>query len=51
MVGIDDSSDDDDDEAYRNRRKQMAKRRKIDGDNLEALGKSGFLFSDSRIGI
>lgn len=40
-IGIDDSSgDEEEDEADKRRRRQMAKRRKIDGDNLEELGKT-----------
>jgi mediator of replication checkpoint protein 1 len=36
----DDSDEDEEDEADKQRRRQMAKRRKIDGDNLDELGKS-----------
>src|SRR5262245_25438270 len=38
-IGLDDSDEDDeDDDAARSIRKQMNKKRKIDGDNLDALG-------------
>jgi mediator of replication checkpoint protein 1 len=40
-INVDDDSDeDDDDEADKRRRRLMAKRRKIDGDSLDELGKS-----------
>jgi mediator of replication checkpoint protein 1 len=40
-ISIDDDSDeDDDDEADKRRRRLMAKRRKIDGDNLDELGEN-----------
>jgi mediator of replication checkpoint protein 1 len=35
-----DSDEDEDDEADKRRRRLMAKRRKIDGDNLDELGES-----------
>lgn len=39
-LGLDDDSDEDDeeDQADKRRRRLMAKKRKIDGDNLEELG-------------
>ena len=45
-LGIDDDSEDDDDnDEDKKRRRQMAKKRKIDGDNLEALSKRSFRFA------